>query len=255
MKFIGIIPARYESSRFPGKPLQMICGKTMIQRVYEQCKKAEVFIDVVVATDDARIAEHVADFGGKAIMTSQNHKCGTERCNEAIKILNNNGIYSDTDVVINIQGDEPLINPSQLELVADCFKKTGVSIATLMKRISIADDIINPNCIKVVCNKFSEALYFSRSPIPLLRGVEKEKWISKGIFYKHIGIYAYKIGILNKITKLEPTLLELSESLEQLRWLENGINIRVALTEFDSHSVDAPEDVLVIERMINKNSN
>lgn len=255
MKFIGIIPARFDSSRFPGKPMQMICGKTMIQRVYEQCKKAKVFSDLVVATDDARIADHVSGFGGKAIMTSDKHKCGTERCNEAIKQLNISGIYNDGDVVVNIQGDEPLIKPLQLELITTCFKSPDVSIATLVKKITAAEDIFNQNCIKVVCNKFSEALYFSRSPIPLLRGIEKEAWISKGIFFKHIGIYAYKIGMLNKITKLEPSILELSESLEQLRWLENGINIKVAVTDYDSHSVDVPDDVLVIERMIKKNSN
>ena len=252
MKFIGIIPARYESSRFPGKPLHLICGKSMIQRVYEQCKLAGVLDEIVIATDDERIVQHVKGFGGNVVLTSASHKCGTERCNEAISILNNDGIYDNEDVVINIQGDEPLINPEQISLVSSCFNKKGVALATLAKKISNSTDIFNPNTIKVVFNNFNEAVYFSRSPIPYQRGIIEKEWINSGNYYKHIGIYAYKVGMLKKITKFAQTKLELSESLEQLRWLENGLIINVAITEHDSHSVDVPEDVATIEEMIAK---
>lgn len=255
MKFIGIIPARYDSSRFPGKPLQMISGKSMIQRVFEQCRASEKLSEVIVATDDKRIADHMQQFGGKYVLTSANHKCGTERCNEAIKILNNkDGFFSDNDVVINIQGDEPIISPLQIDLVAGCFNKPDTSIATLVKKINCQQEIFSPNIIKVVFNKFNEAIYFSRSPIPFLRNTQNDQWLYDGTFYKHIGIYAYKISSLNMITKLDPTPLELSESLEQLRWIENGIIINIAVTQLDSHSVDVPDDVKVIEEIIRKNN-
>jgi 3-deoxy-manno-octulosonate cytidylyltransferase (CMP-KDO synthetase) len=254
MKFIGIIPARFESSRFPGKPLHMISGKSMIQRVYEQCNLAGTLDDLIVATDDERIVQHVKSFGGNVVLTSATHKCGTERCNEAISILNTNGIYCNEDVVINIQGDEPLINPIQISLVSSSFKKKGVEIATLARKISNTIDIFNPNTIKVVFNNYNEALYFSRSPIPYKRGVIENEWILSENYYKHIGIYAYKIGVLKKITMFPPSKLELSESLEQLRWLENGIIINVAITDHDSHSVDIPEDVTTIEKLIAKDS-
>lgn len=254
MKFIGIIPARLESSRFPGKPLHLICGKSMIQRVYEQCKLAGILDDVVVATDDERIVQHVKSFGGNVVLTSASHKCGTERCNEAIGILNTNRIYCNEDVVINIQGDEPLINPLQITLVSSCFKKQGVEIATLAKKISNSADVLNPNTIKVVFNNFNEAIYFSRSPIPYQRGVKENEWINSGNYYKHIGIYAYKIGMLKKVIMFPPSMLEMSESLEQLRWLENGITINIAVTDHDSHSVDVPDDIATIENMIAKGS-
>jgi 3-deoxy-manno-octulosonate cytidylyltransferase (CMP-KDO synthetase) len=247
MRIAGVIPARYASSRFPGKPLADIDGKTMIRRVYEQAKKATVLSDVFVATDDQRIADHVLSFGGKVFITSDKHKTGTERCNEVLYILEEQG--HEFDIVINIQGDEPFIDPRQIEKVASCFIDKKVQIATLIKKLNSEEELFSPNIIKVVKDKSKKALYFSRSPIPFLRSVEKEEWIKHGEFYKHIGIYAYRSDILHSISTLDPTPNESSESLEQLRWLENGCQIYTEITELESHSVDVPEDLLkVIKR-------
>ena len=237
-KILGVIPARYASTRFPGKPLIDIIGKTMIQRVYEQSVKAECFYKVVVATDDERILNHVKEFGGNAVMTSINHQTGTDRCNEVL-------YYEEEkpDVVINIQGDEPYIEPEQLELVASLFSRTEVQIATLVKQLKNNYDLFNPSIIKVVKDVNDKALFFSRSAIPFNRSSPNQEWANKGIYFKHIGIYAYRSDVLSKISALKQSPLELTESLEQLRWLENGYTIHVAETNHDSYSVDVPEDL------------
>lgn len=242
MKVLGIIPARYASTRFPGKPLAIIHGKTMIQRVYEQVKKSSAVSEAVVATDDHRIEEQVLSFGGKVVMTSDTHRTGTDRCLEAAKkIMQQSGI--DYDVTINIQGDEPFIDPSQIDKVASCFLKPEVQIATLVKKLFMQDELFNPNIIKVVVDKNNRALYFSRSPIPYLRGKEPSEWLNNHNYYKHIGIYAYRSEVHVRIALLAPSPLEIAESLEQLRWLQNGYSIHVEYTEHESISVDTPEDL------------
>ncbi len=246
MEFIAIIPARYASTRFPGKPLININGKTMIHTVYVQAKK--VFSEVYIATDDKRICEEVQKFGGKAVMTKKKHKSGTDRCAEAIdKIeLLENKTY---DIVINIQGDEPFIKTEQLNEIKSCFKLKRTQIATLVKPINNKDDIFNPHKPKVVISKKNEAIYFSRSPIPYLRGHKNTKWVSKHLFYKHIGLYGYRKDILKAITELPQSPLEIAESLEQLRWLENGYKIKIGFTEHESISIDTPRDLEKIRQI------
>lgn len=256
MNFIGIIPARYASTRFPGKPLADLGGKPMIQRVYEQAKK--VLDTVIVATDDQRIYDCVQSFGGQVVMTSPDHTCGTDRVYEAYQIytselLNSPELQTPSDtVVINIQGDEPFIQPDQIQALMDCFP---TEIATLVHPFSEKDswsDLANPNYVKVTIARensdpnaitIGRALYFSRSVIPHLRGVEQGDWLVHGQHFRHIGMYAYRADILQKITQLTPSLLEKMESLEQLRWLENGLTIRVALTHHASIGIDTPEDL------------
>jgi len=240
MKFIGIIPARYASTRFPGKPLADIFGKPMIRWVYENSSGMIDF--VVVATDDNRIYDTVNKFGGKVVMTSPHHTSGTDRCNEAMDIVVREFRQS-FDVVINIQGDEPFINPSQIKSVMDCFKDPDTQIATIIKPVTCPDDLFNPNIPKVIINLKNEAVYFSRSAIPYIRNTVQEEWVKKHVFYRHIGLYAYRNDILKKITGLAPSTLEKAESLEQLRWLENGFRIRTAFTEDESIPVDTPEDI------------
>ncbi len=240
MECLGIIPARYQSSRFPGKPLVEIKGKPMIQRTWEQVKKA--LENVVVATDDERIKKAVDDFGGMAVMTSSGHQSGTERCGEAADIFSSN-TGKKYDIIINIQGDEPFIQPEQIRLLADCFNEGKVDIATLVKKIDSADDIFNPNFPKAIFNKYGYAIYFSRSPLPFVRGKEEKDWIQSHDFYRHIGMYAYRPDILHKITRLEPTPLELAESLEQNRWIENGYSIKIKETTLDTIGIDIPEDI------------
>lgn len=232
MKIVGIIPARYASTRFPGKPLVLIKGKSMIQRVYEQASKCKLLNAVLVATDDRRIYNHVIEFGGKVVMTSAKHRSGTDRIAEAVK-----KISSKVDVIINIQGDEPYISPKQIRLVADCFKTKEVKIATLAKKFTAKDDIYNPNVVKVIFNKNKEAIYFSRSVIPYNRTAAVID------YYKHVGIYGYRTAILDQITQLKPSLLEKAESLEQLRWLENGFKITIHLTNEETVAIDTPEDL------------
>jgi len=241
MKIIGIIPARYGSTRFPGKPLVNISGKPMIQRVYEQASK--VLKTVVVATDDTRIENVVKNFGGKAIITSVDHKSGTDRCAEAIKIINkiNNDKF---DVIINIQGDEPFIHPEQLKKIIKCFDNKSTQIATLVKQINNFEDLDDINKPKVIINKNNEAIYFSRYPIPFMSRLDKKDWLKKNIFYKHIGLYAYRYDILKKISKLEQSALEIAESLEQLRWIENGYKIKVEFTEHENVSIDTKADLI-----------
>lgn len=247
MKFIGIIPARYGSSRFPGKPLADMAGKPMIQRVYEQVKKA--LDEVWVATDDERILQVVENFGGKAVLTSPDHKSGTDRCNEAFSKIGN-----EFDVIINIQGDEPFIQPQQIETLKTCFDSKDTELATLVKPFKKEDGfevLFNPNSPKVILNKNSEAIYFSRSIIPYIRDVHHTEWLDKHIFYKHIGMYAYRADILKKITLLPQSNLELAESLEQLRWIENGYKIKVGLTDIETIGIDTPEDMQKAIQLLN----
>jgi 3-deoxy-manno-octulosonate cytidylyltransferase (CMP-KDO synthetase) len=238
MKILGIIPARFASTRFPGKPLADIAGKSMIQRVYEQSKKSSSLQMVIVATDDQRIVDHVRAFGGEAIMTSAAHPSGTDRCNQVAEQ------YPGFDICINIQGDEPLIDPKQIDLVAGCFSDDEVGLATLIKRISSTEELFNTNTPKVVINSEMEALYFSRNSIPFMRGAEQNEWLEHHAYYKHIGIYGYRRTILSEITKLEVSSLEKAEALEQLRWIENGYKIKAALTDSESHAVDTPDDLI-----------
>lgn len=239
MKFIGIIPARYASTRFPAKPLALLGRKTVIQRVYEQV--AGILDDAYVATDDERIEAAVKAFGGKVVMTSVDHKSGTDRCYEAyIKI------GEEFDVVINIQGDEPFIQPSQLETIKACFDDSSTQIATLVKPFTADNSFTaleNVNSPKVVLNKNMNALYFSRSIIPYQRNAEKQEWLKNHIYYKHIGLYAYRAEVLKEITSLPQSSLELAESLEQLRWLENGYIIKAGITEVETIGIDTPQDL------------
>lgn len=243
MSIIGIIPARYASTRFPGKPLAFINGKSIIQRVFEQCKSTDVLDKVVVATDDQRIWDHVFDFGGEAVMTDTGHQNGTSRCAEAImQIEKETG--SSFEVVINIQGDEPFIQPEQIQKVAAIFNNQDARIGTLAKIITTDEELFNPNVVKLVTAKNNKALYFSRNPIPFVRDVNESNWLSHAGFYKHIGIYGYTKDSLIEIAKLEPTALEVAEKLEQLRWMENGYQISVEYTDYDSIGIDTPEDLL-----------
>ena len=246
MKYLGIIPARYASTRFPAKPLAMLGGKTVIQRVYEQV--AGVLDDAYVATDDERIEAAVKEFGGKVVMTSVHHKSGTDRCFEAACKIGGN-----YDVVVNIQGDEPFIQPSQLHSIQACFDDPATQIATLVKPFTADNDISlleNPNSPKVVLDKNRNALYFSRSVIPYLRNVEKADWLKRHTFYKHIGLYAYRLEVLKEITALPQSPLELAESLEQLRWLENGYLIKAGITEVETIGIDTPEDLARAEEFL-----
>ncbi|MBO5188971.1 MAG: 3-deoxy-manno-octulosonate cytidylyltransferase [Alistipes sp.] len=239
MKFIAIIPARYASTRFPGKPLAMLGGKSVIQRVYEQV--AGVLDDAVVATDDERIYEAVKAFGGKVEMTSTEHRSGTDRCWEAY--CKQGGTY---DVVVNVQGDEPFIRATQLEALKRCFEHPATDIATLVKPFTEADGLAaleNPNSPKVVLDGASQAIYFSRSVIPYLRNYPREEWLAHHTFYKHIGIYAFRTEVLKAVTALPQSTLERMESLEQLRWLENGYKIGVGITDIETIGIDTPEDL------------
>ncbi|MBQ1221773.1 MAG: 3-deoxy-manno-octulosonate cytidylyltransferase [Alistipes sp.] len=246
MKFIAIIPARYASTRFPGKPLAMLGGKTVIQRVYEQVRG--VLDEAVVATDDERIFAAVEAFGGKAVMTSSAHRSGTDRCREAFEKMGEG-----YDVVVNVQGDEPFIQPAQLEALKCCFLNPATQIATLVKPFTEADGLAaleNPNSPKVVLDNEGCALYFSRSVVPYLRGVERSEWLKHHTFYKHIGIYAFRAEVLKAVTDLPQSTLELSESLEQLRWLENGYKIGVGITQMETIGIDTPEDLAKAEAFL-----
>ncbi|WP_316845070.1 3-deoxy-manno-octulosonate cytidylyltransferase [Pedobacter psychrodurus] len=243
-KIIGIIPARYASTRFPGKPLVDIAGKTMIQRVYEQASKAASISKVVIATDDQRIADEVKKFGGEFIFTSSHHQSGTDRCAEVIEQL------PGFDIVINIQGDEPFIEPAQIDLLASCFTEEKVQLATLIKSIQSQESVYNPNSPKVVIDINGRAMYFSRSPIPFIRNGEPGVWAEKHQFYKHIGIYGYRTESLKAITKLPPSSLEIAESLEQLRWIENGFYIQTKVTDLETVAIDTPEDLLKLNKLL-----
>ena len=235
---VAIIPARYASTRFPGKPLALIHGKPMIQRVYEQALICTSLDRIIVATDDERIESTVKKFGGEVMITSDEHQSGTERCAEVISRLN--GSY---EVVINVQGDEPFIVPEQIEMLCSCFTKNSTQIATLIKHITSTEELFNPNIVKVVTKENGEALYFSRSSIPHHRDVLENYWVSMGIYYKHIGIYGYRSEVLHKIISLPPNELEKAESLEQLRWLANGFRIQTAITDAETIAIDTVEDL------------
>ena len=243
MKFMAIIPARYASTRFPGKPLAVLGGKTVIQRVYEQV--SSLLDEVYVATDDERIFQAVESFGGRAVMTRTDHKSGTDRIEEAAE-----KIGSDADVIINVQGDEPFIQPSQIETLMHLFDAPETQIGTLGKRFETIEGVENPNSPKIVTDNRGFALYFSRSPIPYVRGIDRNLWLEAYPFLKHLGIYAYRREVLREVTQLPQGHLEKAESLEQLRWLENGYRIRVGLTDVETVGIDTPEDLQRAEEFL-----
>lgn len=243
MKIIGIIPARYASSRFPGKPLIHIKGKTMIQRVYEQALKATTLTDVIVATDDQRIFDQVQSFGGQVVITKSTHESGTERCAEVA------AKYA-ADIIINIQGDEPFIQPIQIDMVVNLLKDNPtLSIATLAKKITTTKDLFNPNLVKIIFNQAQKAIYFSRQAIPYIRDEVQDNWVEKFTYYKHIGLYGYRGQTLIEIAQLTPSPLEQVERLEQLRWLENDYTIGVGITMEESIGIDTPEDLEHIQSL------
>ena len=243
MKFIGIIPARYASTRFPGKPLAILGNCPVIQHVYEKALAA--LGEAYVATDDERIFDAVKAFGGKAVMTRTDHKSGTDRIEEACEKI---GI--DADVIINIQGDEPFVATSQIETLKGLFDHPQTQIGTLGKRFETMEAVLNPNSPKIVTDKNGFALYFSRSVVPFVRGKEQGEWQTHFPYLKHLGIYAYRREILHEITQLPQSSLEIAESLEQLRWLENGYRIRVGLTETETVGIDTPEDLQRAEEFL-----
>jgi 3-deoxy-manno-octulosonate cytidylyltransferase (CMP-KDO synthetase) len=232
-----IIPARYASTRFPGKPLVRLGNKSMIQRVYEQAQKASLVTQVVVATDDQRIFDHVQSFGGQVVMTSPHHLSGTDRCAEVARL------FPDEAWVLNVQGDEPFIQPEQIDLLCETLRRAKGGIATLAKKIEQETQLFDPNCVKVALAQNEHALYFSRHPIPYLRGKDTAEWLGTGQHFKHIGLYGFAKHILLELALLQPSPLELAESLEQLRWLEHGYRIRVGTTTLETIGIDTPEDV------------
>ena len=247
MRVLAIIPARYASTRFPAKPLAILGGKMVVERVYDQVRKAVE--KVVVATDDERIYDAVRSFGGEVVMTSTEHNSGTDRCAEAYEKLS-----YEADIVINIQGDEPFIAPEQINTLIACFENDAIDIATLVKPFAESNGVEaleNPNSPKVVINGANEAIYFSRSVVPYLRGVEREEWLKCHTFYKHIGIYAFRANALKEVTTLPQSPLEKAEKLEQLRWLESGYKIGVGLTDIETVGIDTPEDLERAERFLN----
>lgn len=250
MKFIAIIPARYASTRFPGKPLAMLGGKTVIQRVYEQAKA--VLGEAYVATDDDRIREAVEAFDGQAIMTRTDHKSGTDRIEEAVEKIEGGKSRCEECVIINVQGDEPFIQRSQIETLCRQFDDPQTQIATLGKRFESMEAVENPNSPKIVTDVNGFALYFSRSVIPFVRGVDRTEWFGRFPFLKHLGIYAYRREVLREITKLPQSPLELAESLEQLRWLQNGYRVRVGETDVETVGIDTPEDLERAEAFLAK---
>lgn len=243
MKKIGIIPARFKSTRFPGKPLVDIFGKTMIQRVYEKVSQSNLLDEVWVATDDQRIVDHLEENKIPYILTATDISTGTERCLVAARTL---GYLSPEDILINIQGDEPFISANQISLLIQAFEHPSTQIASLRKRIDRLPQVLNPNSVKVVSDENDFALYFSRSPIPYVRDTIQDQWLTVADFYKHIGIYAFKYGVLEELSTLETTSLEQLESLEQLSWLSHGYNIRMIITKEESPSIDTPNDLEMV---------
>ena len=240
---VGIIPARYASSRFPGKPLIDIKGKSMIQRVYEQAIKSKLLNKVVVATDDERIFNHVVNFGGQAVMTATHHPSGTDRCWDALQQLEEEYQY-----VINIQGDEPLIEPAQIDELAAILQDGETALATQMMVIDNYETLFDKGEVKIVLNVNKEALYFSRMVIPFIKEIDEKEWHLHHHYFRHVGMYAYRKDVLKKITQLPVSSLEIAESLEQLRWLENGISIKCIITKYESHCIDTAED---LEKLLN----
>lgn len=243
----AIIPARYASSRFPGKPLVDIRGKSMIRRVYEQTSRASLVQTVVIATDDERIRRHVLDFGGKVVMTADHHPSGTDRCFDALQQLDGNFQY-----VINVQGDEPFIDPAQIDELAAVLQDGTVELATQMIPVTSADALFDRGEVKIVLNHRQEALYFSRMPIPFIKGVGEKEWHLHHRYFRHVGLYAYRRDILEQICRLPVSPLEKAESLEQLRWLENGFRIRCVETKYESHCIDTPEDLAKVLTLMEK---
>jgi 3-deoxy-manno-octulosonate cytidylyltransferase (CMP-KDO synthetase) len=238
MKILGVIPARYASSRFPGKPLADLLGKSMVHRVYLQCKKAKQLSEIVVATDHQEIYDHVVGFGGMACLTSDQHPSGTDRCYEAMQKQSKS-----FDFIINVQGDEPFIDPQQIDLLCSSLDHT-TELATLIQKIRTLDQLLSPNEAKVVLNKKRDALYFSRSPIPFVQKEDTKDWLTHTTFYRHVGLYAYREDILQRITQLPVSRLEKAESLEQLRWIENGFVIKTVETDVEEGiCIDTPEDL------------
>jgi 3-deoxy-manno-octulosonate cytidylyltransferase (CMP-KDO synthetase) len=250
IQITGIIPARFDSSRFPGKPLQLILGVSMIERVYKQCLKSKLLTNLVVATDDDRIFEHVINFGGKAVMTDKSHPSGTDRCLQAAKTVTNTLQEYSKHVVVNIQGDEPFIHPELIDKVASLFTEENVHIATAASPFRDLEQIQNPNTVKIVRTIDNYALYFSRSPIPFFQNTAA----TPSDYSKHMGIYAYTLEVLEKLCNLPQSFLEKTESLEQLRWIENGYQIKI--TDFDSESlcVDVPDDIRKAEEFMKMNN-
>ena len=242
---MAIIPARYASTRFPGKPLAVLGGKTVIQRVYEQV--SSVLDEVYVATDDQRIYDCVTGFSGRAVMTRADHKSGTDRIEEAVE-----KIRSSADVIINVQGDEPFIQPSQINILMSLFDDPDTQIGTLGKHFESIEAVENPNSPKIVTDNHGFALYFSRSIVPYIRGKERTDWFGEYPFMKHLGIYAYRREVLREVTQLPQSSLEKAESLEQLRWLQNGYRIRVGLTDVETVGIDTPEDLQRAEEFLNQ---
>ena len=249
MKVFGIIPARYASTRFPGKPLVQLDGRSMVEWVYRRATTA--FDTVAVATDDERIADEVHRFGGHAVMTSTEHRSGTDRCAEALALMQEE-TGTKADVVVNVQGDEPFIDPALLIKLAVCFTDKNTQIATVVKPFDDISDLLNPNNVKAVITDTGRAVYFSRSPIPYIRGFVQDEWLNQHTFYWHLGLYAYRAEILERLTQLPPSPLEIAESLEQNRWLENDYFIRVIQTQDEGISIDTPDDLIKAQKMIQK---
>jgi 3-deoxy-manno-octulosonate cytidylyltransferase (CMP-KDO synthetase) len=245
MSIIGIIPARYASTRFPGKPLIQINGKSMIQRVYEQAAKSKLMTKIIIATDDDRIAEHAKSFGAEVVITKAEHPSGTDRCFEAYQLNGQN-----FDYVLNIQGDEPFLDPEQIDSLAQGCAE-DVEIATQMIKCTDHDVLFDKGEVKIILNSNKEALYFSRNVIPFIKGKDEKEWHKHFDYYRHVGMYAYRTDILEKITQLKPSALELAESLEQLRWVEYGYKIKCIETSFESHCIDTPEDIEKVMRLMN----
>ncbi|MCI0921360.1 3-deoxy-manno-octulosonate cytidylyltransferase [Sphingobacterium rhinopitheci] len=237
MKVIGIIPARYASTRFPAKPLVDIAGQSMIQRVYQQAKHASSLDEVIVATDDQRIYDHVKSFAGNVIMTNSAHQSGTDRCAEVIRNI------TGFDIAINIQGDEPFIDPQQIDLLVSCFANKQTDIATLVRKVESNEELFNENKPKVVLNNTGKAIYFSRQAIPFLRGIDPKEWLQNRPYYNHIGIYGYRTAVLTEVSKLPISDLERMEALEQLRWIDNGYTIQTAISNHSNDAIDTPEDL------------
>lgn len=246
VRALGIIPARYGSTRFPGKPLIDIAGKTMIQRVYEQALKTDLDT-VIIATDDERIENEARRIGANVVMTAPHHQSGTDRCQQAYEIFD-----EPFDVVVNVQGDEPFIRPEQINQLIACFQQPGVQIATLVKKAAHSHELFDPNRVKVVKNSRNEALYFSRSPLPFQKDKPQEQWLSHYPYFIHIGLYAYRPHILHELAQLQPSPLEKSESLEQLRWLEHGYRIKLTETDLESDAIDHPDDLKKMLERIDK---
>ena len=252
-KTVAIIPARYASTRFPGKPLALLGGMPVIQWVWENVSAMPELACAVVATDDERIAEAVEGFGGRAVMTASTHRSGTDRCGEVVRKLREEG--QAFDVAINVQGDEPFVRQEQLRSLVDCFTDGEVQIATLKTAIHSTAELMSPNNVKVVCDLRGRALYFSRQPLPHVRGVEPEQWMEHHPYFKHVGIYAFRTETLEALVRLQQSPLELCESLEQLRWLENGYEIQVKETAVANIGIDTPADMALAEQYLTKERN